>query len=109
MSESLNVTETEPASPRERMSMSEPDWPEWLFHVQRYAYACRFVSGCRVLDCACGEGYGTELMAHYARECVGVDISEEAISTANVTYGSCPTSASSRVRSRRFHFRTTVS
>ena len=32
-------------------------------HYHRYAIAARFVRGKRVLDLACGEGYGTALLA----------------------------------------------
>jgi len=32
-------------------------------HCHRYAFARRFVTGARVLDAACGEGYGAALLA----------------------------------------------
>lgn len=78
------------SSARERMSMIEPDWPEWLFHVQRYAYASTFATGKRVLDCASGEGYGAELLSRHAAECVGVDIDAAAVAEASVRYSSRP-------------------
>lgn len=49
-------------------------------HVARYAWAAQFVEGRRVLDAACGEGYGAQmLLAAGAAEVVGVDIAEEVI------------------------------
>jgi 2-polyprenyl-3-methyl-5-hydroxy-6-metoxy-1,4-benzoquinol methylase len=38
-------------------------------HLHRYAYATQFVQKKRVLDLACGEGYGSYLLARTA-ECV---------------------------------------
>ena len=35
-------------------------------HCHRYAFARRFVAGARVLDAACGEGYGAALLAGVA-------------------------------------------
>ncbi len=43
-------------------------------HWHRYAFARRFVDGRRVLDAACGEGYGTALLGTAAAGVVGVDI-----------------------------------
>lgn len=46
-------------------------------HVYRYAFASRFVKGKRVLDIACGEGYGAAaLQKAGAAHVIGVDISE---------------------------------
>src|SRR5579864_1905821 len=57
-------------------------------HVYRYAFACRFVRGKRVLDIACGEGYGAAaLMKAGATRVVGVDISEEVCRHACNRYG----------------------
>jgi predicted RNA methylase len=43
-------------------------------HYHRYALAARFTNGARVLDLACGEGYGAALLAAGARDVVAVDI-----------------------------------
>lgn len=52
-------------------------------HLSRYATARDLCQNVRVLDIACGEGYGSALLADWgAREVVGVDISPEAIAAA---------------------------
>lgn len=55
-------------------------------HVHRYAFACRFARGRRVLDAACGEGYGSALLAQAARNVVGVDIEAQAVAHAAQRY-----------------------
>ncbi|UWF59416.1 class I SAM-dependent methyltransferase [Brucella sp. 2716] len=70
----------------ERLSLVYPDWPEFLFHVQRYALARRFLSGKRVLDCACGEGYGSAYMATIATHVTGVDVATSAIEVCRARY-----------------------
>jgi ubiquinone/menaquinone biosynthesis C-methylase UbiE len=55
-------------------------------HWHRYAFAQNLCPGKVVLDVACGEGYGSSLLAEKANKVVGVDISEEAISHAKKTY-----------------------
>jgi len=57
-------------------------------HWHRYAFARRFVEGRRVLDAACGEGYGTALLGTTAAEAVGVDIDAGSIRHAQSSYGS---------------------
>lgn len=55
-----------------------------LQHLVRYALVRKFCRGKRVLDVACGEGYGSFLMKSWgAREVIGVDNSGEAIRIAN--------------------------
>ncbi|HTR54291.1 MAG TPA: class I SAM-dependent methyltransferase [Kofleriaceae bacterium] len=57
-------------------------------HVERYELAARHARG-RVLDLACGAGYGTRLVADRAREvteAVGVDIAEDAVAYARGRY-----------------------
>jgi 2-polyprenyl-3-methyl-5-hydroxy-6-metoxy-1,4-benzoquinol methylase len=57
-------------------------------HVYRYAFASRFVSGKRVLDIACGEGYGAAaLQKAGAAHVIGVDISESVCLHARSKYG----------------------
>ncbi len=63
------------------------DSPEISYeHWHRYLYATLFAKGKVVLDIACGEGYGSHLLAQSARNVVGVDISAEAINHAASTY-----------------------
>lgn len=56
-------------------------------HWHRYGWARRLVRGLDVLDCACGEGYGTHLLAGTAGSATGVDIDAESISHARARYG----------------------
>ncbi|HEY8010280.1 MAG TPA: class I SAM-dependent methyltransferase [Rudaea sp.] len=58
----------------------------WYEHWHRYAFARAFARDKRVLDAACGEGYGSALLAGDAREVLGVDIAEPAIAHARVRY-----------------------
>jgi ubiquinone/menaquinone biosynthesis C-methylase UbiE len=55
-------------------------------HWHRYAFARRFVAGKRVLDAACGEGYGTALLGAVAASATGVDIDMASIDRARATY-----------------------
>ena len=57
-----------------------------LEHLHRYAIARDLAYGKDVLDIACGEGYGSVLLASVARSVTGVDISEEAIAHASRKY-----------------------
>lgn len=58
----------------------------WYEHMHRYAFAQRFVRARRVLDAACGEGYGSQLLAQAGAEVLGLDISEQAIAHARSRY-----------------------
>jgi SAM-dependent methyltransferase len=58
----------------------------WIEHWHRYHFASRWAAGRRVLDVACGEGYGSALLARHAASVVGVDISAQAIGHAQHTY-----------------------
>ena len=55
-------------------------------HWHRYLVASRFVAGKRVLDIACGEGYGSSLLSQTAASVVGVDISAETVAYASEAY-----------------------
>jgi len=57
-------------------------------HWHRYAWASTLVEGRRVLDAACGEGYGSHLLSASAKRVFGVDLSAEAIEHARARYGS---------------------
>ena len=54
----------------------------WIEHWHRYHFAARWCAGKRVLDVACGEGYGSALLARHAAHVTGADISPEAIAHA---------------------------
>lgn len=51
-------------------------------HLHRYALCREFVAGRRVLDLACGTGYGTAILGTAAAEVTGLDISAAAIRAA---------------------------
>ena len=55
-------------------------------HLHRYAYATQCVKNKRVLDLACGEGYGSYLLAKTATSVMGIDIDETAIKHARNKY-----------------------
>jgi GT2 family glycosyltransferase/glycosyltransferase involved in cell wall biosynthesis len=56
-------------------------------HLHRYAWCARLVTGCDVLDIACGEGYGSAMLAACARSVTGVDIDPATIEHASRVYG----------------------
>lgn len=57
-----------------------------LEHLHRYALACELVKDKIVLDLACGEGYGSNLMSEYATKVIGIDVSETTINHATSKY-----------------------
>jgi SAM-dependent methyltransferase len=58
----------------------------WYEHFHRYVLAGELVTGKKVLDAACGEGYGSAHIARTAKTVVGVDNSKEAIDHASARY-----------------------
>lgn len=65
-----------------------PGEPISLDHYARYAFAGQFARGKRVLDVACGLGYGSRyLRAVGATSVLGVDLAEDAIRAARERYG----------------------
>jgi SAM-dependent methyltransferase len=59
-------------------------------HWHRYTFARALAKGKRVLDAACGEGYGSAQLAQVAAEVTGVDIDAETIAHARSRYGAHP-------------------
>lgn len=55
-------------------------------HLHRYAVAAELVAGKTVLDIACGEGYGTALLAEKALHITGVDIEKTVVDRARTKY-----------------------
>src|SRR2546426_860879 len=58
-----------------------------LEHYHRYALARELVAGKEVLDIACGEGYGTALLATAAARVTGVDLDAGTLDHAQRRYG----------------------
>lgn len=68
---------------------SVPEMPniEASIHFARYAIAMSLVKDKKVLDIACGEGYGSYLLKRAgAKEMVGVDVSADAINRARKSF-----------------------
>jgi 2-polyprenyl-3-methyl-5-hydroxy-6-metoxy-1,4-benzoquinol methylase len=67
-----------------------PDVPEenyWFRrHLVVYLWIARRVEGLRVLDMACGEGYGSDALARAAASVVGVDANPDAYEHARLRY-----------------------
>lgn len=55
-------------------------------HLHRYAIACALAPGLRVLDIACGEGYGANLLAEHAVDVIAIDIDAGTIAHAAAEY-----------------------
>ena len=56
-------------------------------HCERYQTAARYVSGKRVLDIACGAGYGSQMLSQAgAKSIVGVDVCSRTIDYAQKNY-----------------------
>ena len=56
-------------------------------HVARYQFAAKLAAGLRVLDAACGEGYGTEILSRAgASVAVGVDLDAKTVEHARERY-----------------------
>lgn len=55
-------------------------------HRHRYNLLGEVVKGKKVLDAACGSGYGTYIIAQNAQSATGIDISEEAVEFCKENY-----------------------
>ena len=71
----------------ERINPKTADSISLTDHYSRYLFASHFVKGKKVLDAACGAGYGSCLLKEMGASFVtGIDISEEAIEFARENY-----------------------
>jgi SAM-dependent methyltransferase len=59
-------------------------------HWHRYAFARPLAPGRRVLDAACGEGYGSALLAAAGARVLGVDVDAATIAHARERYAAIP-------------------
>jgi 2-polyprenyl-3-methyl-5-hydroxy-6-metoxy-1,4-benzoquinol methylase len=72
----------------ERMVPAEAHARIFWEHIARYRFAKDFVRGKRVLDIACGEGYGSAGLARAgATSVMGVDLSANVCEQARLKYG----------------------
>ncbi len=55
-------------------------------HLVRYLLAINYIKEKKVLDIACGTGYGAHILAPYCKEIVGLDNSDDAINLAKKRY-----------------------
>lgn len=85
----MNRTNSQVLEPTgERMVPESADRFTFWEHVYRYAFAARFAKGKRVLDIACGEGYGAAALHRAgAANVIGVDIAEGVCLHARQRYG----------------------
>lgn len=78
-------------SPVEHMTPHPESWwmkKIWEDHMGRYAFAAEKIKKeSSVLDIACGEGFGSALLAPRVRRVTGVDISKQTIKEAQKKYG----------------------
>ena len=75
----------------DRLSPDDVTGRETLeLHLERYRFAARHARAGRLLDIACGVGYGTRLLrdeSQQVRSALGVDLSEECVAYARERYG----------------------
>lgn len=55
-------------------------------HIKRYNFAAPQVTGLKVLDLACGSGYGSFILAQEASEVLGMDLEAEAIAYCKLNH-----------------------
>ena len=66
-------------------SFHKSEYPD---HWERYEFAANFVEGKKVIDIACGPGYGTALLSKKSGQTtIGLDVDEEVVQTATKNYG----------------------
>jgi SAM-dependent methyltransferase len=77
----------QPTQQVERIVVGAVSLGIYLEHVGRYLFAAPFAEGLRVLDAACGTGYGSYCLAlGRARRVDGLEISREAVAYAGSRY-----------------------
>lgn len=78
---------SERLDPTTNATSSAYDQATLALHLERYRLAAEFVSGADVVDCACGTGYGSEMLAQAgARSVQGVDLDREALAFARLRH-----------------------
>lgn len=71
----------------ERVCLELTDVEQRNQHIERYKFACTYARNKDILDIACGEGFGSHMLASAgSRRTIGVDISKESIEEAKRKY-----------------------
>lgn len=70
----------------ERLIPGQADPDLWNEHISRYLFASRLANRKRVLDIACGAGYGAECLGRTASSVTAIDLSTEAATGARAAY-----------------------
>ncbi|MBA3974592.1 MAG: hypothetical protein C0504_10290 [Candidatus Solibacter sp.] len=71
----------------ERLIPGQADPDLWNEHYARYLFASRLASRKRVLDIACGAGYGADCLARTAASVTAIDLAPDAAAAARQSYG----------------------
>ncbi len=58
------------------------DVVNWMLHIQRYVFSLNFSVNKKILDVACGTGYGMTLLLSVAKTVEGIDIDKKTIKWA---------------------------
>jgi len=58
----------------------------YLISLERYKFASAFVKDKKVLDIACGSGYGTNYLSAFAKDILGVDVDKKTIEYCRLKY-----------------------
>jgi SAM-dependent methyltransferase len=60
------------------------DVTNWSLHLQRYIFALKYCVNKKVLDVACGSGYGISLLSSVGKSVKGIDIDQKTIDWAKI-------------------------
>lgn len=83
----MNIVDKSLLSSDERMLPENAPPGQFWEHIYRYRFATKYVRNKRVLDVACGEGYGSyALLKSGALSIIGLDVSKDAINYASSKY-----------------------
>src|SRR5947207_1614887 len=84
----VDATTMERLVPDELMQEGATGSETLKLHLERYEFAAQHVKGPRILDLACGVGYGSRLLRDRIPEATvtGLDLSESAVSYAKSRY-----------------------
>jgi SAM-dependent methyltransferase len=89
MQRNQNINTTRPAATEERVVAHDLNdtSPTFVEHLARYDFAkTELKSGMRVLDAACGSGYGSHLLAQHGCHVIGGDLSAEAVTLSESNF-----------------------